>query len=85
MKILITESQSIFLKRRLNEIGDLVSLSLRRVDPEGYNYHDYVEEIVWQVADSYETKLNEEELGELLDFVRNNYWKQIEDYYMTKF
>ena len=85
MKYIITESQSIFLKRRLIQIGDLVSLSLERVKPKDFNYHDYVEEITWQVADSYETKLNEEELEELMDFVRDNYWKQIEDYYMSKF
>lgn len=85
MKYIITESQSIFLKRRLIQIGDLVSLSLERVNPKDFNYHDYVEEITWQVADSYETKLNEEELEELMDFVRDNYWKRIEDYYMSKF
>ena len=84
MKYIITESQSLFIKRRLNHIKDLVSLALTRVRPIDYNYHDYVEEIAWQVADSYESKLNQDELETILDFVRDNYWKEIEDYYFSK-
>jgi hypothetical protein len=84
MKYIITETQSLFLKRRLNQINDLVSIAFKRVDPRDYNYHDYVEEIAWQVADSYESKLGEGELEEVLDFVREHYWKIIEDYYLSK-
>jgi len=84
MKIIITESQSSFLKRRLHKIDELVSAAMKQVDTEDYNYHDYVEEIAWQVADSYRSEFGEGNLEEMLDFVRENYWKIIQDYYLSK-
>lgn len=84
MKYIITEAQSLFLKRRLSEIDHLVSVALKRVNPIDYDYHDYVEEIAWQVADEYQSKLNADEINELLDFVREKYWKIIEAYYLSK-
>ena len=84
MKIIITESQSSFLKRRLHKIDELVSAVMKQVDTEEYNYHDYVEEIAWQVADSYRSEFGEGNLEEMLDFVREKYWKIIEDYYLLK-
>jgi len=84
MKYIITESQSLFLKRRLNQIDELVSIAMKQVRPEDYNYHDYVEEIAWQVADSYRSEFGEGNLEEILDFVREKYWKIIEDYYLSK-
>jgi hypothetical protein len=84
MKYIITESQSLFLKRRLNQIDELVSIAMKQVRPEDYNYHDYVEEIAWQVADSYRSEFGEGNLEEMLDFVREKYWKIIEDYYLSK-
>ena len=84
MKYIITESQSLFLKRRLHKIDELVSVAMKQVSPEDYNYHDYVEEIAWQVADSYRSEFGEGNLEEMLDFVRENYWKIIEDYYLSK-
>jgi len=84
MKYIITESQSSFLKRRLHQIDELVSIAMTQVWPEDYNYHDYVEEIAWQVADSYRSEFGEGNLEEMLDFVREKYWKIIEDYYLSK-
>jgi hypothetical protein len=84
MKYIITESQSSFLKRRLHQIDKLVSIAMTQVCPEDYNYHDYVEEIAWQVADSYRSEFGEGNLEEMLDFVREKYWKIIEDYYLSK-
>ena len=84
MKIIITESQNLFLRRRLNQIDELVSIAMKQVNPEDYNYHDYVEEIAWQVADSYRSEFGEGNLEEMLDFVREKYWKIIEDYYLSK-
>jgi hypothetical protein len=57
---------------------------MKQVSPEDYNYHDYVEEIAWQVADSYRSEFGEGNLEEILDFVREKYWKIIEDYYLSK-
>ena len=82
MKIIITEQQSLFLKRRLEEIDEFVKLALRRVSPSGYNFHDYVEEITWQVLDEYDGKISREEMEEMHDFVQELYWKEIETYYL---
>ena len=82
MKIIITEQQNLFLRRRLEEIDEFVKLALKRVPPDGYDYHDYVEEIAWQVADEYDRKLGQGELELILDYVRENYWKLIEDMYL---
>ena len=84
MKYIITESQSLFLKRRINQIDELVSIAMQEVDPIDYNYRDYAEEIAWQVADSYEQKLGEDELAEVLDFVKDYYGKQIKNYYIKR-
>jgi len=82
MKIIITEQQNLFLRRRLEQIDEFVKLALKRVAPDGYDYHDYVEEIAWQVADEYDGKLGQGELELILDYVRENYWKLIEDMYL---
>lgn len=84
MKYIITESQSLFIKRRINQMDELVSVAMQRVDPIDYNYRDYAEEIAWQVADSYETKLNEDELTEVLNFVKDYYGNPIRNYYIKR-
>lgn len=81
MKYIITESQKNWLARRLGEIDEYVDLALSRVPAGGYNYHDYVEEIAWQVADEYRN-LSDRDIETILDYVRENYWKKIETYYL---
>lgn len=81
MKYIITESQKNWLLRRLGEIDNYVDLALSRVPAGGYNYHDYVEEIAWQVADEYRD-LSERDVDTILDYVRDNYWKKIESIYL---
>ena len=78
---LIAEDKNLWLRRRFSEIDGLVDLALSRVNSQDYTYHDYVEEIAWQVADEYGHS-NMPELQELLDYVRDNYWKKIETYYL---
>jgi hypothetical protein len=58
---------------------------MKQENPRDYDYHNYVEEIARQVANSYESELGEEKIDEMLDFVREKYWKIIEDYYLSKF
>lgn len=82
MKIIITEKQSLFLKRRLDEIEKYVKLALKRVPTEGYSYHEYVEEIVWQVIDEYGDKIGGDDMNDMGDYIRENYWKLIETYYL---
>ena len=85
MKIIITESQNNYIRRRLSIIDNYVKQSLYEVDPNDYNFHDYVEEIAWSVWDkmSREEKGNDEDnTNDFFDFVRDNYWKQIENYYL---
>ena len=81
MKYLITESQKNWLLRRLGEIDRYVDLALSRVPAGGYNYHDYVDEIAWQVSDEYRD-LSEVDIETILDYVRDNYWKKIEMHYL---
>lgn len=81
MKYVITESQSLFLKRRINQMDELVSVAMQQVDPIDYNYRDYAEEIAWQVADSY-GPLGKDELTEVLNFVKDYYGKPIRNYYI---
>ncbi len=80
MKIIITEEQSLFLRRRTEEIKDLVKSALNNVDPDEYNIDDYVTEIVWQVIDHYED-INEGHMEVLYSYVRKEYTKDIIKYY----
>ena len=82
MKYIITETHSLFLKRRLKELDHHVKESFKMVDPNDYSYHDFVEEISQVVADNYRDNINSDNLENLIDYVRDNYWKLIEDYYM---
>ena len=85
MKYIITETQSTYLKRRLMLIDNLVKKALHDVGPEDYNYHDYVEEIAWSVWDSMsesEQGKDSDNMEEFFDFIRENYWKEIETYYL---
>lgn len=82
MKYIITETHSLFLKRRLKELDQHVKESFKMVDPNDYSYHGFVEEISQVVADNYRDNINSDNLENLIDYVRDNYWKLIEDYYM---
>ena len=82
MKYIITETHSLFLKRRLKELDQHVKESFKMVDPNNYSYHDFVEEISQVVADNYRDNINSDNLENLIDYVRDNYWKLIEDYYI---
>jgi hypothetical protein len=55
-----------------------VSLALDRVDPREYILYDYIEEIAWHVADSFESNFD---ASEILDFIKNNYRDKIAQYY----
>jgi hypothetical protein len=82
-KFIITETQSLYLRRRLHLIDGLVKKVLLDVSPSEYNYHDYVEEIAWSVWDN----MSESERGdtvseEFFNYIWNNYWEEIETYYI---
>jgi len=81
MKIIITEQQNLFLRRRLEQIDEFVKLALKRVPTSGYSYHEYVNEIVWSVIDEF-GKYTMDEMESIGDYIRDNYWKQIEDVYL---
>lgn len=85
MKIIITETQSLYLKRRLHLIDNLVKKVLLDVSPEEYNYiHDYVEEIAWSVWDNMVYDRGDTVEEEFFDYIRENYWKEIENYYLNR-
>jgi hypothetical protein len=82
MKIIITETQSLFLKRRLLGIDEFVKLSLKHINPEEYIYDDYLDEIVWQVLDKYDEMYNSEQFNNIEEYVRDKYSKTIKSYYL---
>ena len=82
MKIIITEQQSLFLKRRLQEIDEYVKLALSRVQTGGYNFDDYLEEITWQVLDEFEGKVGGKTIQEIHDYVKRFYGDEIGKHYM---
>ena len=47
-------------------------------------YHDYVDEIVWQVLDEYAGIYRPELFDDIENYVRDNYWKEIETYYLER-
>ena len=83
MKIIITETQSLYLKRRLHLIDGLVKKVLLDVSPEEYSYHDYVEEIAWSVWDNMVYDRGDTVEEEFFDYIREKYWKEIENYYLN--
>ncbi len=85
MKIIITETQSAFLKRRLEAIDEFVKIAMKRVSPKDYSYHDYLEEITWQVLDEYEGKIGREQMDEIYEYVKETYWKKVENFYLDNF
>jgi len=84
MKILITESQILFLRRRKEEIDEHVSLALKRLDAVEYNYKDFVDEVVWQVFDEFSYLKNHPTFEEIKDFVVQNYLMEITHHYERK-
>lgn len=85
MKYIISESQHEYLRRRALSIDELVKSSLLKVDPSEYNFHDYVDEIAWTTWDnmSKSDKSSDPDAMEyFFDYVRENYWKKIETYYL---
>ncbi len=81
MKIIITEQQNLFLRRRLEQIDEFVKLALKRVPTSGYSYHEYVDEIVWYVIDEL-GKYTMDEMEAIGDYIRETYWKLIEKVYL---
>ena len=76
MKIIITEQQNLFLRRRLEQIDEFVKLALKRVPTSGYSYHEYVNEIVWYVIDEF-GKYTMYEMESIGDYIRETYWKYV--------
>ena len=78
---LISENENRWFLRRLAEIDKHIDSAFSRADPRDFTYHDYVEEIAWQVADEYENK-NNPGIELILDYIRDNYWNKIQDHYL---
>lgn len=81
MKIIITESQSLRLKRRIGIIDSLVKKVLNQVDPREYNKNEYIEEIAWSVWDYFPDDTDTSILDELLSYVKTFYKDKIINHY----
>lgn len=78
VKIIITEEQSLYLRRRDTEIYNLVKHAIEYVDATEYNYHDYLEEIAWQVFGRMSSDdRREQNISDILEYVRENYGEEI--------
>ena len=78
MKIIITEEQSLYLRRRNKEIYDLVEYAIEYIDATEYNYPDYLEEIAWQVFGRMASDdRKEQNIKDILEYVRENYGEEI--------
>lgn len=85
MKFIITEEQSIFLRRRYSEIGDLVNKFINETPPERfYKFSDYLSHIKWLVMDNYFDRIKYGDIKLLNDFVLDNFYEEIKDYYISK-
>ena len=85
MKYIITEEQSFFLRRRYNEIGDLVNKLINETSPKTfYNFNDYLSHIKWLVMINYFDKIKYEDTELLNDFVLDNFYEEIKDYYLSQ-
>jgi len=83
-KYIITEQQDVRLKRRLILIEDYLKQIFSYVDPKDYNFHDYVEEVLWNIRDRFVDSGDTFEMAnEIAEFVRENMWKEIEFYYLS--
>jgi len=85
MKILITENQSLFLKRRLSLIGELVHYVLydQRLFDEGWYLSEFFDEVCWRIYDLlYEEGIDiGNDTDELFDFIKKIYGEEIETQY----
>lgn len=88
MKIIITEKQNLFLRRRLDEIDEFVKLALEDSDPSIYIYDDninyYVDHIVWEVIEDLGNKYHLDDMEGTVDYLRDTYWNEIVAYYRNK-
>lgn len=85
MKILITENQSLFLKRRLSLIEQLVDYALYDDETfdEEFNLSDYVREICWKVYDLLYEEGHDvgNDTDDLFNFIREIFGEKIKSHY----
>lgn len=83
-KYIITEEQDLKLKRRLETLNQYLKEVFSYVDPKEYNFHDYVEEVLWNLRDRFVNDGDKFELAnEMAEYTRENLWKEIEIFYLS--
>ena len=84
MKVVITESQSNFL-RRYEILDNLVIQAIEVVQEQDdicdYTFKDFIEEIKWQVSDNKDEHKLGDDIDFLHDLIEKHFYKQIKDYY----
>lgn len=85
MKILITEDQSLFLKRRLSLIDEFVEYALYNYEifDESYTLSEYVEEVCWMVYDLFDEHGYDidSHTEDLFEFIKEIYGEKIQSRY----
>jgi hypothetical protein len=85
MKYIITEKQSLFIRRRYSEIEDLIDKFIEETPPRRYpNFNNYFQFIKWLVVDHYFGKMEYDDIKSLNELIHDNYWEKIKDYYLSQ-
>jgi len=85
MKYIITEEQSLFIRRRYSEIEDLINNFIEETPPRRYsNFDHYFNYIKWLVVDHYFGKMEYDDIKSLNELIHDNYWEKIKDYYLSQ-
>lgn len=83
MKIIITESQNLWILRRIGIIKDYIDEALLNYDPVDYSLSQYIDEIARTVTFSSKFRRFYEDGGikKVSNFVKDNYSDYIARYY----
>jgi hypothetical protein len=85
MKYIITEEQSLFIRRRYDEIDDLINKFIEETPPRRYsNFDHYFNYIKWLVVDQYFGKMEYDDIKYLNELIHDNYWEKIKEYYLSQ-
>jgi len=81
IKQVLSESKSLWFRRRAAQIDGYVKEALKIVDPSEYPFDEYLEEICWQVCDNYRPFETQFDYDDIFNYVKNKHYKEIKHFY----